>query len=538
MKRQARPWPLVHVRSASRFALRLNRLAAYGLDRLVWSRLLPARRGRPQAALSPALLATKAIRHRPPGLSVSAPSGRFAAWTDGFAAVHAALFLNLQKGGSPAGPRYAHPSPAFRAIYLWDSAFIAQIWKWWDPEVAFDVLRAVVERRDGDRLQHFAADFGGSKLTQPPLIAWSLERLGSAADPDRRAAWSRELYEPLRAYHGWLAANRRLACGLYAWAHPYESGVENAPRFSSRDERRLDDTRGLAAPDFSSYMVLKCEALAAMARRLGRAEEAAAFDREAQALRQAINARLWDDEEGLYFDRDVATGAFVRSRTIASLLPLWAGVPDQARAARLHAHILSPASFNTVIPLPSVALADRDFEKDMWRGPVWVNLAYAVIEGLRRYGFHETAADLAFRLCDGVYRTFRNTGHFHEFYDPERHDVDELRRKRGNRWKRLTLGSRPLSGFVGWSGLVNTLAIDVLFGLCRTEAGMVLQPRFPPSAAGARFSLQLRGEDLVLSVDVKAGDACEVGLRSPRGERRSLAGFGEVLRLDAEGRLR
>ena len=78
----------------------------------------------------------------------------------GFAAVHAALFLNLQTAGTSAKLRYAHPSPALHAIYLWDSAFIAQIWKWWDPEVAFDVLRAVVERRDGDRLQHFAADFG------------------------------------------------------------------------------------------------------------------------------------------------------------------------------------------------------------------------------------------------------------------------------------------------------------------------------------------------------------------------------------------
>jgi hypothetical protein len=527
---------IARVRRVPEAALRLNRLAAFGLDRLLWSRLLPARPRRPAGPMSPALLATKAIRKPPPELTVSGASGRrAAAWTSGFAAVHAALFLNLQAAGGTAGDRYAHPSPAFRAIYLWDSAFIAQIWTWWDPEVAWDVLRAVVERRDGDRLQHFAGDFGRSTLTQPPLIAWSLERLGLAVAAGRHAAWTRELYGPLCAYHRWLAAHRRLENGLYAWAHPYESGVENAPRFSSRDERRLEDTRRLAAPDFSAYMVLKCEALAAMARRLGRGEDAGQFDREADALRAAINRHLWHEEEGLYFDRDATTGAFVKSRTIASLLPLWAGVPSPAQAERLHAHVLAPESFNTVIPLPSVALADRDFEKDMWRGPVWVNLAYAVIEGLRRYGLHETAADLAFRLCDGVYRTFRNTGHFHEFYDPERFDVAELRRKRGNRWKRLTLGARPLSGFVGWSGLVNTLVVDVLFGLRRTEAGLIVQPRFPPRAEGLVFSLTLPREDLVVRLRAAPGGSAEVTVRQPAGERRFDAAFGAVLPLGTQG---
>src|SRR5690606_7329232 len=152
-------------------------------------------------------------------------------WTHGFAAANAALFLNLRTPDRLALSRHAHPAPPFRAIYLWDSAFIAQVWKWWDPAVAWDVLQSVIDLRDGDRLQHFASEFAFSKFTQPPLVAWSLERLGDAVAPEAHLAWTEAAYDPLAAYSRWLYANRRLDNGLFAWAHPYESGVENAPRF-------------------------------------------------------------------------------------------------------------------------------------------------------------------------------------------------------------------------------------------------------------------------------------------------------------------
>jgi hypothetical protein len=524
---------LFRTKLAMRISARFVRLLAYGFELVILSKLFAHRHFRAPAQVTAALLKTKSVQHFPPELHVAGAAGSINRWSEGFAAVHAALFLNLRNPDALSASRYARPAPSFRGIYLWDSAFIAQIWKWWDPEVSWDVLRAVVELRDGDRLQHFVAEITSSKLTQPPLLAWSLEQLGQVAKPAQFEAWTASVYEPLRAYHYWLFAHRQLPGGLFAWAHPYESGVDNAPRFSSRDERRLDDTRLLAAPDFCTYMVLKCEALAAMARRLGRQSEAAAHDSEAAALRAVVNHHLWDDAEGLYFDRDLRNGAFVRSRTIASLLPLWAGIPDRQRAQRLRQHILEPMAFNTLIPLPSVALSDEAFERDMWRGPVWLNTAFAVIAGLRRYDFHDTAADLAFRLCDGVYRTFENTGRLHEFYDPERHDIEQLHRKRGNRWKRMTLGPRPVSDFVGWSGLVNTLVIDVLFGLQRTSRGLAIQPHLPPQAEGLCFTLHLPCDGLVVELEVLANRAVCGTVRGPDSASRFEAPFGETVLLQS-----
>jgi len=519
-------------RIAIRSTIRARQLVAFGFYLMLWSKVFKGHHF--LAPVEEALLATKSVHRLPPELDVYDRDGPIESWSRGFDCANAALFLNLRNPDALSSTRYAQSAPSFRAIYLWDSAFIAQIWKVWDPEVAWDILHSVIAARRGDRLQHYASDFSASKFTQPPLLAWSFERLGHVVERERFVRWAEVIYEPLRAYHQWLYVHRRLPNGLFAWAHPYESGVENAPRFSSRDERRFIDTRRLGAPDFCAYVVLQSEALATIGRCLGREDDAIKYQLQAEELRVAVNDQLWDHKEGLYFDRHADSGEFVRSRTIASLLPLWAGIPNGERAERLRSHIVDPEAFNTVIPLPSVALNDEAFEKDMWRGPVWVNLAFAVVAGLQRYGFYREAADLAFRLCDGVYRTFEGTGRFHEFYDPERHGVEQLHRKRGNLWKRLTLGSQPVTEFVGWSGLVNTLVIETLFGLQRTPHGVRIQPRFPPRAAGLRFSLNLPSDELLIELEVQASGAVTGQSRS--GKRSTLfhAEFGRTVELAAE----
>jgi len=510
---------------------RFRRLLGFGLYALLWSKIFAGRRIE-QVDLD--LLVSKSVQYLPPRLDVHRGAEPVDAWSQGFAAVNAALLFNLQKPDVLSRSRYAHPAPAFRAIYLWDSAFIAQIWKLWDPQVAFEVLHSVVALREGARLQHYVSDLGGSPFTQPPLAAWSLVALKPHVDDDAFGRWANGLYEPLRDYHRWLYAHRRLHNGLFAWAHPYESGVENAPRFGTRDERRLIDTTRLAAPDFCAYMVLSGEALGVLAQCVGRDEEALEHRREAQILRALTNRFLWDETQGLYFDRDAQSGEFVKSRTIASLLPLWAGIPDASQAERLCRRILDPAAFNTFLPLPSVALDDEAFEKDMWRGPVWLNVAFGVLCGLQRYGYHPEAADLAFRLCDGVYRTFRLTGRIYEFYDPQRIGVDALHRKRGNLWKRLTLGAKPVADFVGWSGLVNTLLIETLLGFRYGPRGLEITPRFPPRAEGLAFSLSLPRHALLIDLSILPQAGVAGAARRPGGFLSFQAKFGETVFLEPE----
>tara|TARA_R110002020_G_scaffold432751_2_gene642815 strand:+ start:638 stop:1504 length:867 start_codon:yes stop_codon:yes gene_type:complete len=254
-----------------------------------------------------------------------------------------------------------------------------------------------------------------------------------------------------------------------------------------------------------------------MAEHLGQQEDVQEFLLKADQLRKRMNEELWDETKGIYFDRNMKTGEFVRSQTIASLLPLWAGVPDKHRAEVLRQHICNPKQFNTLIPLPTVSREDPDFAKDMWRGPVWINTAYAVILGLERYGYREEVAELTYRLCDGVYRTFQNLRRFYEFYDPDRFDLEELDRKKGNKFKHLTLGSKPVKEFVGWTGLINPLVIEQLMGLKSYDGQLVISPNFPPAARGKGFALRLPQRQLSIHIEVLEDGKYECRIHDQQG---------------------
>jgi glycogen debranching enzyme len=310
--------------------------------------------------------------------------------------------------------------------------------------------------------------------------------------------------------------------------------MDNAPRFASRDERRLADTRRLAAPDFSTYAILQCEALARMAQRLEREDEAATFRARAGAIRDAMNERLWHEEDGLYYDRDERSGEWVRCAGITSLLPLAAGVPEGRRAERLRLRCEDPAAFATPLPFPSVARADAAFEKDMWRGPVWINTAYLALRGLDRYGWDRVWARLAWRLCAGVYRVYAAEGHFFEFYDPDAPRVDALRRKRGNAWKAFVLGRAPQKEFVGWSGLVNPLLLEMVFGTEEEEDGpLLLRPRFSPEAAGRRWRIELPQRRVTLALTVTEEGGVEGAAVAAGRAHPVAAGFAETVRVGA-----
>lgn len=353
----------------------------------------------------------------------------------------------------------AHPSPKYVAAYLWDTAFIAQAWMHWDPKIAQELIRYLLRFQKKSGIVHHAVlellvkpfPYADS---QPPLLAWTSWRIFQRSQD---LAFLRGVYPGLKRYHEWLKKNRRHPDGLYFWKHPYESGIDNSPRFTNRSESWMDDTTKLASVDISSYMAQGMESLEKIARVLGYEEEALNFAKEYAHLKRIMNETFWDETDGTYYDYDYRRKSLLKIDTVSSFTPLVAGIPDAPRARRLIERALDPARYNTLIPFPSVSRADPRFVKDMWRGPVWINMAYYSVLGVDRYGYHAEAAMLARKISTGVYETWKNRGTFYEFYDPERFDIKELHRKKGNLWKQIQLGSKPVNHFAGWTALANAL---------------------------------------------------------------------------------
>lgn len=220
---------------------------------------------------------------------------------------------------------------------------------------------------------------------------------------------------------------------------PQFFGYRQIPREGGTDTR---DHTDLTDVPLNSYYGLFAHVLARMADELGRPAEAAAYDDLHADLKRAMNARLWDEERGLYLNRYL-DGRWEPTTTPTVFYPLFGGLATPARARRLVVeHLEDPAEFGGEYVLPSVARNDPAFcssgethpesehftyfqehlEEDAceeWKGAVWPPMNATVYDGLKRYGFDTQAATLAVRSTRLWDKTYEELGWFPEYWDAE-----------------------------------------------------------------------------------------------------------------------
>lgn len=111
--------------------------------------------------------------------------------------------------------------------------------------------------------------------------------------------------------------------------------------------------------------------------------------------------------------------------------PLICGAATKAQAKQLARHLSAPKMFGTAFPVPSIAVKDTDhYAKDMWRGPVWINLNGLIAFGFARYGYTDIAAALRSQTIRSIEKCYEEYGVLFEFYD-DRQEIapPELRHK-------------------------------------------------------------------------------------------------------------
>ena len=303
-----------------------------------------------------------------------------------------------------------------RAMWLWDSAVHAVGWRHIDVGLAREMAEAVFDGRYEDGMvPHMSSPDASSGITQAPVLGLAA-MLVEQRSPER--SWIERMYPKLADYVRWDLANRDSdRAGLLEWhiegnpnCRSGESGMDNSTRFDSAQQ--------LDAPDFNAYVAHECEILADFADQLGRRAEASAWRDEHQRLCRLINERLWDEEHGLYVDCVADTGEQTGILSAAAFLPMICGAPSQEQAQRLAAHLEDPHTFGTPLPVPTISAGQPEhYSKDMWRGPVWVNVNWLIAYGFSRYGFHNAAAVIRQKTLEAVERYYEEYGVFFEFYD-------------------------------------------------------------------------------------------------------------------------
>jgi glycogen debranching enzyme len=275
---------------------------------------------------------------------------------------------------------------------------------------------------------------GREHTVNPPLFAWAeVESYKVTGDRSRFES----VLPALKKYAEWLEKHRKKEItkhGLY-WNTGLGSGMDNLP------------LQGSGWVDMSSQMVLFYRNLSFMCGEVKQPDESTRYTKLADEIAQRINAMMWNEEDGFYYNVD-DNGIQQRLKSVAGFWPMLAGIADDTKAKRLLFHLKDPRSFWRPIPFPSLAADEKAYQSDghYWLGGVWTPTNVMILKGLERYGresdngtdytFNEFASAAAEKYLDGLSIVYKKTGTLWENYSPEL----------------MMRGNPSQKDFVGWTG--------------------------------------------------------------------------------------
>lgn len=313
-------------------------------------------------------------------------------------------------------------------MWLWDSVFHAIGHRHVSTDIAKQLILALVPNQyENGMIPHRMGHSFRSDISQPPIIAWGAWEVYQS---DKDKDFLREIFDCNKKFLEWCHNNRRPNDEyLYVWhvsddenCRCDESGMDNSPRF--------DDVVNLQAIDFACFMANDMRYMSKMAKELG--EDATYFDGMFESIKNAVNSKLWDEQDGLYYDYDLDRERVHQVKAVSSFLPLFTGVCNKEQAARLVENLKDKNEFGSEFAIPSIALRDATFGSDMWRGPVWINYNYMISEGLYEYGYDALADEIREKTLEVINEWYEKTGCVYEFYDCENKKAPSTLRRKGD----------------------------------------------------------------------------------------------------------
>lgn len=279
------------------------------------------------------------------------------------------------------------------AVWSWDHCFNAIALARADPRAAWDQYMLPFDYQDpSGRLPDCVNDaFCQWSYCKPPIHGWALNKLMERMElgPEREL----EAYEKLSRWtRWWLEYRDSDGDGVCEYWHGKDSGWDNATAFALRQP--------METPDLSAFLVLQMDALAELAERLGKPQQARDWRERADATLAAM-ARHCYDEEGNPLARASGTHEIAENDCLLLYMPVVLGPRLPEPLLRRTVEGLKSGRFLTPHGLATESPASAAYEADgYWRGPIWAPVTMLIIDGLAKAGERVYARDLAERFCD------------------------------------------------------------------------------------------------------------------------------------------
>jgi glycogen debranching enzyme len=366
------------------------------------------------------VLALKAARdsvraRRDRGAQVNAADGAFNAWLDQSRADLALLTTDL-----PTGPYPYAGIPWFSTTFGRDGVITAWQMLWLDPSLAKGVLaflaanqatelsafrdsgpgKILHEARRGEMAALMEIPFGkyyGGIDTTPLFVALAGAYLQRTGDLEL----IRKLWPNLLAAVGWIDAHGDSnGDGFIDYKRGADTGLSNQGWKDSEDSVFHADGRFPVGPvalvEVQGYVFAAWQAMALMAAKLDE-PGADAWTVRADALRQAVEAKFWIEEQGFYAIALDGEGRVCEPQTSNPGHLLFTGLPSPERAAKVAKRLLS-AEFNSGWGVRTLAMHQARYNPMSYHnGSIWPHDTAVALAGMSRYGEREGVARV---LCD------------------------------------------------------------------------------------------------------------------------------------------
>ncbi len=265
-------------------------------------------------------------------------------------------------------------------------------------------IRGEYDLEDGNPVIHQDNPEG----IHPPLFAYAEYNIFNKVGNKKRL---KDVAQHLQRHFEWLEETCKQENGLYA--------VPNGATmmFNALDERTCYPL------SFNAQQAVNALYLSYIGDVLNDKEMSFQFKRQYFTLKTRINSKMWNQDEGFYFDLDEGEQQ-IPVRHIGAFWVMLAEIPNEARLERLLGHLEDPGQFGTDNPFPTLAVSEPSFspQGEGYRGSVIPFLTYIVMKGLEKYGHYAFARECAIRhlyfLLDTLHPDGKEIGDIYEAYLP------------------------------------------------------------------------------------------------------------------------
>jgi alpha,alpha-trehalase len=362
---------------------------------------------------------------------------------------------------------YLIPAGYYKQMWDWDGFFIGshlaqqgkpQYLKWWvlDFAGAIDkdgyVAGCITTKGPRPLMGRFA---------MKPFLAQGAVIASEGLDD---YSWVKPIWENMRKVIAYRESTQfDPKYGLFFWENAISSGADNNVALTNDPK----DKSAILATDISTFQYREYNAMAQLADKLGKPDEAAEYRKKAAALRAAMLKYMWLPKEAMFYNIRRDTGEPVKRISYSNFVPLIVDIlPAKSAREMIRRYMLSPSVMLAPYGIRSLSKQDPDYNNaaiivpySNWQGPIWINANYMNYIALKRYGFDKEAAELSGILGRMVLADIHKWGSMHEDYNAETGE--------GLAPTPEQSPNHVFAGFVGWNLLVQDMLQCDVKGECQ-----------------------------------------------------------------------